>query len=79
MKNQTKYTIFFIPLTLFFLNGCEKKKNQETFHTINYYMKNTEARDKRVQECKELEEQTEISARDCANAYEAVPKKLPTW
>jgi len=66
-------------ITLLLLSACDKKeKKQETFHTIDYYNKHIKARDARLEECKTIENQTDIGAQDCENArFSASIGKLP--
>ena len=70
MKNTTKFIIlFFATILLFSMSNCDNKKKKETYHTIDYFDKHTDIRDKRVLECKTLKEMTQSIAKDCANAY----------
>ena len=69
--NYTKKSIFLSLLALIFLSACSDKKEEkqeETFKTVNYYDTHKKIRDSRLQECKEINDMTEIILIDCENA-----------
>lgn len=72
-----KKCIFFSLLPLIFLSGCFNEKKEETFKTVQYYIKNKEARDARKKECLAMEDITETVFRDCANVDIAIRKTRP--
>ena len=69
-----KKCIFFSLLPLIFLNGCFNEKKEETFKTVEYYIKNKEARDARKKECLAMRDTTETVSKDCANVDIAIRK-----
>ena len=72
-----KKSIFLSLLPLIFLSGCFNEKKEETFKTVEYYIKNKEARDARKKECLTMEDITETVFRDCANVDKAIRKTRP--
>jgi len=69
-----KKCIFFSLLPLIFLSGCFNEKKEETFKTVEYYIKNKEARETRKKECMEMRDTTKTISKDCANVDIAIRK-----
>jgi ABC-type uncharacterized transport system auxiliary subunit len=69
-----KKSILLSLLPLIFLGGCFNEKKEETFKTVEYYVKNKEARDARKKECLEMRDTTETVSKDCANVDIAIRK-----
>lgn len=69
MKNKRK---FFFLIPILFMNGCFDGKKEEVFKTVEYYIKNKDAREKRKKDCMNMKDVTETIAMDCKNVDIAI-------
>ena len=68
-----------LAISMLLLIGCgEEHKRKATFHTVEYYVKNKEARESRKKECEQMQEVTEAIARDCGNVDIAINRTRPS-
>ena len=74
--NIRKNRIILFLLPLIFLSGCFNKK-EETFKTVEYYVKHKEARKARKIECMAMQDTTETISKDCSNVEIAIKKTRP--
>jgi len=76
MKSITNNVLLsLLPLVL--LGGCFNEKEVETFKTVEYYIKNKEAREARKKECLAMRDTTETISKDCQNVDIAIRKTRP--
>ena len=76
MNTFRKPILIFFILPLIFLSGCFNEKKEETFKTVEYYIKNKEAREARKKECLAMTDTTETVSKDCANVNSAINKTM---
>jgi len=76
MKSIKKSVLLSL-LPLIFLSGCFNEKKEKTFKTVEYYIKNNEAREARKKECMAMRDTTETISKDCANVEIAIRKTRP--
>ena len=72
-----KNSIFLSLLPLILLSGCFNEKKEETFKTVEYYIKNPNVRDVRKKECMAMRDTTETISKDCENVDIAIRKTRP--
>jgi len=77
MMINKKLYLTLLMVTIIFLSGCFNQKKEETFKTVEYYIKNEEARKARHKECMAMQDTTKTISRDCANVDIAINKTLP--
>lgn len=69
-----KQEYFSLFTTTYIFKWMFQRKKEETFKTVEYYIKNNEAREVRKKECMAMGDTTETISKDCANVDIAIRK-----